>query len=126
MLIQAKIKQYLQAKTALTALVGTRIYPNYVPETSIHPAISYFMVSNVRPHIKDGHIGEAQPRFQFDIWADSYGQAVEVERELITALDDFNVVDGIYHSEYVGGNEAYEQAVKLHHFVVDYTIIYKE
>lgn len=125
-MIQERIKQYLQSQSDLAALVGNRIYPNYLPENATYPAISYFRVSNIRPRVKDGHIGEAQPRFQFDIWAEKYAQAAEVERLLVSALDNIDFNADIYHSEYVGGSESYEQTVKLHHFMVDYLILYRE
>jgi hypothetical protein len=125
-LIQVKIRQHLLNQAELASLVGDRIYPNYISETATHPAISYFRVSNVRPRIKDGHMGEARPRFQFDIWAKTYKQAVEVEMALLRALDGLESVDDVLRSEYAGGHESYEQDVKVHHFVVDYFIFYKE
>jgi|CZCB01.1.fsa_nt_gi hypothetical protein len=126
MLIQTKIRQYLSTKTALVELVGTRIYPGYLPDSVVYPAISYSRVSNVRPRVKDGHIKEARPRFQFDVWAESYLEAGEIERHLIAALDNLTIVDGVFHSEYAGGHEVFEQEVKLHHFIVEYFILYKE
>lgn len=110
----------------LTTLIGSRLYPHYLPETVTYPAISFFRVSDIKPRTKLGRTEQSWPRFQFDIWADRYSQAVEVELALMTAMDVIDTVEGIDYVEYAGCTELYEQDVKLHHFAVDYQILYRE
>ena len=64
--INAIIRAYLITQTALTALVGTRIYCPRLPEKATLPAISFFTRGGTStPYIP----GIPEPSVQFDCWA---------------------------------------------------------
>lgn len=79
----AVIKSYLATDTALTALVGTRIYCPRLPENATLPAIGFFTRGGTStPYIP----GMPVPSVQFDCWADDPIEAREVYRALYDAL----------------------------------------
>lgn len=93
------------------ALVGTRVYPNVLPEDVTLPAIAYRTVSAVR-------IGGrcVQRRVQIDMYALTYTE-VKAGRDAIKALADTK-----HNWVYIEGPDLYEADGNLHHQVVDVQI----
>lgn len=86
----------LSTTLAITQLVGSRIYPNVIPQTSTYPAIRYQRISGPRVHSLTGPSGLASPRFQIDAVAQSYLEAGAVADAVRVALDGFRgVVAGV-------------------------------
>jgi hypothetical protein len=79
----------LRATTAVTALVGSRIYPSRLPYVAPMPAITYQLISAVRMQGLRGPTGLADPRVQVNCWADTYTGAKVLAREVRRALDGF-------------------------------------
>ncbi|HEV2463549.1 MAG TPA: DUF3168 domain-containing protein [Acidobacteriaceae bacterium] len=91
-MIEAGITAFLQASSALAALVGTRIYPTQLPDSTVYPAITYQMVGgNSKPTLDTS--GVQKLRMQFDCWSaatpdgGTYAQAASVREALIAALN---------------------------------------
>lgn len=79
----AIIRAYLATDTALTALVGARIYCPRLPENADLPAIGFFTRGGrANPHIPP----IPSPSVQFDCWGTSYIEARQVYRALYDAL----------------------------------------
>lgn len=95
---------YLRTISALTTLVGARIYPQTIPAgTSANPTpmpcLTYQMVDE--PVITT-HNNEQlfTARLQFDAWGGSYGSAHAVADALFTALHGYK---GLMGAVIVGG-----------------------
>lgn len=74
--IYAQIKARLTAYTAVSNLVSTRHYPNYLPQNPIYPAIKYQEISEA-----DAVTGSAElfwVRYQFDCYGATYVSAVSL------------------------------------------------
>ena len=79
----AVIRAYLAADTALTALVGQRIYCPRLPENATLPALGFFSRGGINdPYIPDRVVSSVQ----FDCWDDNPIGAREVYRALYDAL----------------------------------------
>lgn len=68
----------LSSNSALTAVVGNRINPLRIPETSALPAIAYQVVSNRGNMTKSGPSKSDFTRVQVMIVASTYASAIEV------------------------------------------------
>ena len=68
----------LSSNSALTAVVGSRINPLRIPETSALPAIAYQVVSNRGNMTKSGPSKSDFTRMQVMIVASTYASAIEV------------------------------------------------
>lgn len=71
--------------TALSALVGTRVYPLVLPQAGALPAVVYTLVDDVET--LNGHNGVA--RVQFTAWATTYAGAKSVRDALRERLRSF-------------------------------------
>jgi hypothetical protein len=72
MSLSTDIRRLLLSKSAITSLVGTRVYPAHVPQKiNTYPTITYFVVSNNSAHHLQGGAGFAERRLQIDVYAET-------------------------------------------------------
>ncbi len=93
MSIEIAIRARLAGFAGLSALVGTRIYPNFIPEGSTLPAIAYEVISAERESAMGADIGTSHFRIQLTIFATSYsetGQLLDVATQTRLALQRFS------------------------------------
>jgi len=89
-MIQVSIYQYLLEQVALVAEVGDRIYPaGGAPTPTARPYITWQIIDDSPTHVQGGATGLHNPRFQFDVWADSEYDAARIFTILRKALDVF-------------------------------------
>jgi acid phosphatase class B len=70
MSLSTDIRRLLLSKSAITSLVGTRVYPHHVPQANAtYPSITYAIVSNDSAHTLAGGAGYAARRLQIDVYA---------------------------------------------------------
>ena len=68
-LLGQDVRTFLLSKSAITSLIGTRMFPDVIPEKGIFPALVYFQVSQVPQHTLPATAGFAWSRIQFDAYA---------------------------------------------------------
>ena len=124
-MIETTLRNILIADNKIKSLVSGRVYLGALPQNPVLPAISFFRVSNYRPH----NLNTASPRFQFDCWVTSYSVAVELGDEIRKALHGkqgiftgIQVVQGTYLSDDI----LYEPDTKIFHLALDAKIIYRD
>lgn len=78
---------HLCANVALAALVGTRIYPEILPQDVVYPCMRYARVGTIRGLMLDGVNTLTEVRMQIDIWARSYAEIRAIGNALRAALD---------------------------------------
>jgi hypothetical protein len=134
MTIKDAIYTYLITQTGLTALVGTRIYPDgEIPQRVSLPAIEYSLVSKVQDHTSGSDAGNPYfSRWQFDCWADKGYTADDVAVQLIAALKDYSGTlggdGGVSVNRILMENqtEIKDDELKRKGVTIDFTIIYVE
>ncbi len=87
--LEAGIADALKADATLAALVGARVFPLYLPESSTLPAVYYRVVTRPRPQVLDGSSGLARPRVQLGCVSTSYGDCVAMSAALRGIFDGF-------------------------------------
>lgn len=119
----------------LTTLIGTRTYPQTLPEKVTFPALVYFMTNG--PGEIRGHGERAGLRrniLQFDIWSGRHAQSTEIEDVIFKALDGTRGLWG------TGANQIFVDAIlamgspvdlpdantRAYRITRDYLIIWKE
>lgn len=131
----ASVEQYLfsflQSKTALTALIGTKLYPQRAPQKTNPPYIRYSLISESPNHSHDVQADLTRVMdFQFSIFATSYQAAATIRDVLITALN------GVHRTVTIGSPPTtatlaaqhtnsvafYEEDTEIHHIAVDFTV----
>ena len=86
--IEESIYSLLVNDGAVTAIVGTRVRPGYLPEGGALPAISYDRISTPRVRSLSGLSGLAHPRFQITMWAATYSAVKSLAVAVKAALAD--------------------------------------
>jgi hypothetical protein len=88
-LIEEALPERLEAVGAVTALVGTRIYPLRAPEGATRPFVTFQRISGIREVAFGADPGLARPRFQVTAWADTYAGAKSLATAIRQALERF-------------------------------------
>ena len=83
------VRGILTNDAGVAALVSTRIYPNYAPETPTQPYVVYNLVDSESVMSLTGHSGLGRHTYQIDVFDDDYGDAHQVAEEIRLALQDF-------------------------------------
>lgn len=87
--MSAFIYSILANDADVAALVGTRIYPMFVPQGASMPAITYQRIVGVRDHVLDGTTEMAEAVYQINCWSDEYSETRDLADAVRGALDDY-------------------------------------
>lgn len=79
----------LKDAAAVSALVGSRIYPLKAPAKVVKPYVTYQRISGNRWRSFDGPTGTAQPRIQVDAYATTYAAAKGLADAIRRTLDGY-------------------------------------
>ena len=121
---------YSRASTfaGLTALIGTRFYPNKLPQDPTFPCARYQVVDSVPVHSMLTSSGMEQARVQISFFDRDYSDCIAVREQLLLCfsrwrnaasdpvIDDTLVIDA---------RALYEDEIELHHFLIDFLFITK-
>lgn len=75
----------------ITALIGTRAYPDTLPQNPTYPAIRFQRISTPRAQYRtlDGRAEYASPRFQIDVFGLSKSQVLAVADAVYQRLEGY-------------------------------------
>ncbi len=122
----------LEATTAITNLVGTRMYPNIIPQEVALPALAYQRISGDRSQFHDGSTFWKTARVQITVRAATYASAKEVIHAVETTLAGFSGVMGgdggvtVFETNVENELDGYDQAAGHSTVRLDITALYKE
>ena len=89
MALEEALRAYLLGQSAITALVGERIYHGEAPEGAAKPLVVVRRVSTPRDYVQTGPSGLTWPRVQLTIRAARQQEALEVAAALRQALSGY-------------------------------------
>lgn len=91
MSIEKAIVSILSNAAAVTGIVGSNIFPIFVPQPAKDnlPAITYRQISGPRDHVMSGPTGLVSARFQINCWNKTYKGLREFANAVRTTLDGF-------------------------------------
>lgn len=123
-MIEESLRTKILADSDVTDDIGQRLYILKLPQNPTYPTVTYFKVSNARHHDLD----VAMPRYQIDVWAESYITARQVADNIRKALQresgnwsGISVIQAVYEGE----TDLYEEDTELYHIAQDFKIIYR-
>lgn len=133
-MIEKALVARLLSQAAVTALVGTRVHPNGLPQDPTFPAVSYTRISGVHEHSHSGVSNLITARFQFNSWADDvagagYGQAKALAKVVRVALDAYVGADANADIRTIlveDDRDAEDLDRHLQFVIMDAMVIYKE
>lgn len=129
MTVETKIYSRLSSVTALTDLVGDRIYPNIKAQDVPLPAISYRRVSAVRFSAMGVDSGVVKARYQVDVWSTTPDEAWairELVRQTLQRWSDKTTGTEITDTFIITETDLFEGDTRQHHIAIDVEINYIE
>jgi hypothetical protein len=87
--VRPGLRAYLLADSAISALVGTRIYPITPPQGQELTHIVYHMISGQGDRHMQGRSGLSRPRIQIDCWGATVDEAIALAGEVKERIDGF-------------------------------------
>ncbi len=133
MTLEEGLYAYLSGVSALTALVGKRIYPVVLPPNVVYPAVTYQRISGPRIHTMGNDPGLAYPRIQVSCWyrdisdpQKGYGQVKAVAEQVRLALQNQKSTTWgsvtIQAVLFDGDNDLYDPDTQVHQVALDFII----
>lgn len=92
--MEQALRAFLLSYSAITDLIGTRIYPDILPQDPTYPAITYQEISGPRDYTQQGADGVTTYRVQLDLWANTFEEVIPL-RDAVEAS-----VSGVHHVEH--------------------------
>lgn len=120
--------------SAVTTLIGTRIYPLTLPQGVTLPAVRYQRISGNSDEYVGGTTGAASARLQFDIFADTYASGEAVREAIRQAIDQYRgTSSGVFIHSCNAANHmdlfdvpVHGNDVGVYQMVSDYEIVHSE
>ena len=94
MSLESKLFTLMPAHAGLGALIAERFYPIDLPQSPTLPAVVYRRITTARTYSQDGYSNLQRSRFQFDCWAGTQLEVIELEAQVIAAIHSLSS-DGI-------------------------------
>lgn len=124
MTVVETVRAKLTADAALTALVGSRIYPQFLPQDPTLPAIVLSVISDVpvQPSFTGSHATTLrEARLQVDAYATKYLDAHQVADAVDAAIADVATPDLSIQRDI--REDLYENETQLHRVSTDYMVM---
>lgn len=118
MTIGEDVYSELSGDAGLSALVSTRIYPQWLPQETTLPAVTFTQVSENPQNTIGGELALRNHQYQFDIFATSYASAQSVVAALNTAVQSASAFQAYRLTQ----QELYEPQTEVHRVSVDFSL----
>lgn len=115
-MVEADLYTHLKNSVAVSALVGTRIYPKVAPQNVARPYIVYHVISDVSNQCLGGGVYQNQVRVQIDCWSEKYSEVKSMKQAVKDSLIGFKSSSEIYSMD------DYEPETKLFRELIDFKI----
>lgn len=127
--IEALLVGRLTGDSAVAALVGGRVHPDRLPQTTTYPALRYVVVDRVevlaKPRVTTLRIVRA--RVQIDCYASTYGQVKALAAAVKAAIYAWNATDdGVIGARVVDESDANDDEETMQRVSLDASITYNE
>ena len=128
-MIEQGIHALLSTTPALSAIVGPRIYPVFVPQEAQLPCLSYQVVSGSSDYSVDGS-SAVWKRIQFDAWGNQYADVKGIQRALQAVIDSYSgaLPDGTFLLGTFRGVELdeFESDARIYRTITEYSFHFVE
>ena len=124
-MLEESIFSHLSTVAAVTSHVGAsssaRIYPVFLPQDPIYPAISYQRISSQPQTSMGGFCNLDNPRIQIDCWATSYSAVkgmAEAVRDAMMSSPAFNALE-------ISDQDLFEPDLEIYRVSIDFSCWFK-
>lgn len=89
MAVESNVIKYLIGQSAVTAVVGTRVYPNAAPSNQTQPYVVCRLISDVPYKNITGNVGLTVARVQVVVWSQTFGDLDTVHEAVRSVLQNY-------------------------------------
>lgn len=110
-------------------IIGTRVYPNMLPQNPTYPAIVYERAGSSAVRRLGGGANRIRPRIRFHCWAETYGAAKNTAEALRDLLDGYRGAAGAFQiddSTFETDIDDYDDDAKVHRVIIDFRLSHPE
>lgn len=133
-MVEKTLRARLLSQAPVTTLVGTRIYPNGLPQDPVLPAVTYRRISGQHIHSHSGVSNLINARIQFNCYAaemtgTGYGVAKSLAKAVRNALDSYVGADAnadVRATLVLDDRDAEDTDRNQQFITLDVMVIYKE
>ena len=122
---ESSLRAALLAAPAVSALVGTRVYPMLLPQNPTLPAIVFQRISAVPDHLLGEQGWRAPCRVQLSLWAATYDAMRTLTIAVEAALRGYSG-SGLRLVRLLNLTDDYEPETKLYRMIADFRVIPEE
>lgn len=127
MTLRLDVWNRLQAVGAVTALVGTRVYRQEIPQGAALPYIGLRKVGSPRLQNLEGPTGEEDCRFEVACFGSDAGEAENVAEAVRGAMSGWRDLSvGVHRSDLTGEVDFYDEVHEAHQITLDFDIVHTE
>lgn len=85
--IAPAVYDLLRNDATVSGIVGTRIYPDQVPQNAPYPALVHYKTDVEQAAFKSGPTTNYKIRWQVDVYSEKYGQSADLAAAIKNVLD---------------------------------------
>ena len=129
MSLEAALYTLVTTDPGVSALIGTRLYPNFIPQDAPLPAMAYLRASTVKGYTQNGPDGVAKATIQFTIDGPTFAQSRAAADALFRLLSGYRgkvgdqIIGASFQENDHGGYNLSSDQTAIYQ---DYRISYRE
>lgn len=127
MSLESDIRTYMKTRTAITDIVGSRIYFQKLPQEAEFPLLVSNRISTTRTYSHSGDSNMTTPRIQYSCFAETYAAAKDLAEQIVSEMSGFKGTAGsstIYSSFVENELDMLDPESKLYFIPVDLMVTY--
>ena len=131
--LEQLFRAHLAGTTALSSIVGARIYPNVAPPQAAYPFVTYQVISEVEHLVKPSvaTLRLKRKHLQVDAYAKgngAYGTIKSIEAAIKSAVYGFNssVDDAVIESRVLNTNDGRDEDEGITRVSIDVSVLFNE
>ena len=127
MSVEKDLHTYMLSRSAISTLIGTRMYNQKLPNDPTLPAITYNRISTVRRRSHDGDSSLTRPRIQYSCWGATPDDVEDLSDAIEDEMKSFSGTAGsstVYATIVENRLSMYDSESKFYHIPIDLMVQY--
>lgn len=120
--LESKLVTTLTGAAAIAALVGTRVFPIFIPQDEDFPAITYERTSGEKEYTTEGYEGLERATITISAWAADYGTVKNLGQLIHAAL----LADANFQTFMLNDQDGYNDESSVFRYTAVYRITHRE
>lgn len=121
--LESKLYTVLSGSSALSTLIGGRIYPLHRVQSGATPSLVYSRVSGLRENSIRGYVGLENARIEINIYTTSVDELRTIGAEAVSAMTETTVFTGVCQD---APFDNFDDTLQLYRRVLEFSVWNRE